>query len=319
MIYGENALILAPLSGFTDAAYRAAARRCGCRYVFTEMVDAASLAYAARRSEPLLYRAPDEEFLGVQVVGADPDLLRRAAEVLNRYEFSLLDFNLGCPVPKVVRKGAGAALGRNRDRALRCFEVLTAASRFPVSAKIRIIGTGDPEPTLALCRGLVDLGAAAITVHGRTWEHFYSGEVDFGVIRAVRESFPGVPVIANGGVNSVETYREMREKTGCTRVMLAQGAMGNPWLFREIAGGAPPTLGEWREEVLRHIDGMIGLYGEAAALVQGRKIVHDYLRGRGFPGSARAAASALSLRSQLVELVEHVAPVASGALIRRIR
>ncbi len=315
-VYPENALILAPLSGFTDAAYRGSARRCGCEYAFTEMVDAASLAYAAKRAEPMLLREEGEAFLGVQLEGAEPELFKIACERLNAFDFSLLDLNLGCPVPKVVKKGAGAALGRNPDLALKIFSVMARYSRFPLTAKLRIIDEQDPTPTLDLCRGLVELGAKALTIHGRTWEHFYTGEVHFEQIAAVREAFPEIPVIANGGVNSIETYEEMRRETGCSRVMLAQGAMGNPWLFRILKGGPDPSLAEWRQEVLAHVDGMIRLYGEETALVQARKIVHDYLKGRGFPGSARAAASGLTRRNQLAGFLASVEPVAPSTTRR---
>ena len=312
-LYPENALILAPLAGFTDAAYRRAARRCGCRFAFTEMVDAASLAYSSDHSSPLLYRPEDEDFLGTQLVGSDPELLKRACEALARHRFELLDFNLGCPVPKVVKKGAGAALGRNLDAALRCFAVLKEYSPFPLTAKLRILSDTDPEPTIALCRGLVELGARAITIHGRTMERFYSGAVAAGIIAAVREALPQTPVIANGGVDSPAACAELRRASGCSRIMLAQGAMGNPWLFREIAGGPPPTLDEWREMVYSHIDGMISLYGEAAAMKCARKIVHDYLRGRGFPSFLRAEASTLACRSDLDALLKKARPVSGTA------
>ena len=141
-LYPPDALILAPLSGYTDLPYRRAARECGCRFAFTEMVDAASLAYARKRPEGMLLRGEEEEFLGVQLVGADHEFLKKAVDVLNEYDFSLLDFNLGCPVPKVVKKGAGAELGRHREQALACFRILAERSRHPVTAKIRIVTAG---------------------------------------------------------------------------------------------------------------------------------------------------------------------------------
>ena len=317
-IYPEDAVIMAPLSGFTDLAYRRTARRCGCRFAFTEMVDAASLAYANGGGEALLLRGEDETFLAVQLVGAEEELLRRACEKLNRRRFDLLDLNLGCPVPKVVRKGAGAALGRNIDKALRCFETLARESRFPLTAKLRILDADDPAPTLALCAGLRDLGARALTIHGRTMQSFYSGRVSFEVIRAVREALPEIPVIANGGVNSPETCRIIRRETGCSRVMLAQGIMGNPWLFREIAGGDAPTLEEWRETVRFHVREMIALYGEPSAMRQARKIVHDYLKGRGFPSFLRAEASGLSSAAELDRLLDRAVPADNGGTTRRI-
>lgn len=319
-IYPENALIMAPLSGFTDLAYRRAAYRCGCRFAFTEMVDAASLAYANGNGELLLERGEEEKFLAVQLVGADEELLKRACAKLDAREFSLLDFNLGCPVPKVVKKGAGAALGKNISRALSCFKAIAEESRFILTAKLRILDEYDPAPTLDLCAGLVDLGARALTIHGRTREHFYTGEVHFPIIRAVREKFPEVPVIANGGVNSVESYNTMRRETGCSRVMLAQGIMGNPWLFRELSDGVlPPTLDEWKSVVKYHVSEMIRLYGENSAMRQARKIVHDYLKGRGFPAALRAEASYLQTMTDLDQLLACAGvPSVSPGSIRRI-
>ena len=319
-LYPENALIMAPLSGFTDLAYRRAARRGGCRYAFTEMVDAASLSYANGNGEALLKRGDEEDFLAVQLVGSDEELLKRAADKLNKYDFSLLDFNLGCPVPKVVKKGAGAALGRNIAQALKCFAAIASVSKYTLTAKMRILDENDPAPTLELCRGLVERGAQALTIHGRTRDHFYTGEVKFPIIRAVREAFPDIPVIANGGVNSRESYDTMRRETGCSRVMLAQGIMGNPWLFGELADGKlPPTLEQWREMVHFHVSEMVALYGESSAMRQARKIVHDYLKGRGFPAALRAQANTLGSMSELEKLLAsaHVAQVTGT--IRRIR
>lgn len=312
MIYPENILLLAPLSGFTDLPYREAAYRGGCRYAFTEMVDAASLAYASGGGAKLLEtdEFEKENFIATQLVGSDIELIKRACDKLNGYDFDLLDFNLGCPVPKVVKKGAGAALGRKIDHALQCFETITRYSKFPVTAKLRILHPEDPAPTLELCHGLVESGAQALTVHGRTMEHFYTGKVNFSIIRAVRESFPDIPVIANGGVYSVADCEVMRRETGCSRVMLAQGAMGNPWLFREIEGGSPPTLEEWRTMVAVHISGMVKLYGEESAMRRARKIVHDYLRGRGFPSSLRNRASALTREDELAALLAEASPAA---------
>lgn len=319
MLYPENALIMAPLSGFTDLAYRRAARKGGCRYAFTEMVDAASLAYANGNGEVLLKRGEEEDFLATQLVGSDPELLKRACDKLNAYDFSLLDFNLGCPVPKVVKKGAGAALGRNIALAHKCFAAIAENSKYTLTAKLRILDENDPTPTLELCSGLVELGARALTVHGRTREHFYTGSVKFPIIRAVREAFPDIPVIANGGVNSKASYDEMRRETGCSRVMLAQGIMGNPWLFSELAEGKePPTLEQWKELVAYHVQQMIALYGENSAMRQARKIVHDYLKGRGFSSSYRAEASTLSTFNELVHLLERVEISSVSGTVRRI-
>lgn len=315
-IYPEGALILAPLSGFTDLPYRRSARRHGAFFTFAEMVDAASLAHTPQRGLALAKRGPEEEFLGVQLVGSDIEWLKRSCDELNARDFSLLDFNLGCPVSKVVKKGAGAALGRNLDAALKCFEVLAERSRFPVTAKLRILSHDDPAPTVRLAEGLAALGARALTVHGRVLEDFYTGPVRGDIISAVREAVApsGVQVIANGGVKDRESLERLRRESGCSCVMLAQGAMGNPWLFAELAQGAPPpTLEEWKTEVRTHVSDMVALYGENGALRQARKIIHDYLRGRGFSAGYRDRASHLCTFREFEAWLADAAPVAESA------
>ena len=315
-LYPEGALVLAPLSGFTDLAYRRSARRHGCRFAFAEMVDAASLAHTPQRGLALAARGEDEEFLGVQLVGADHEWLKRSCDELNEREFSLLDFNLGCPVAKVVKKGAGAALGRDIDRALACFRILAERSRFPVTAKLRILTHDDPAPTVKLAVGLAELGARAITVHGRVLEDFYTGPVRADIISAVREAVApfGVQVVANGGVRDRESCEALRRASGCSVVMIAQGAMGNPWIFDELANGAPPpTLEEWKSEVRTHVSEMVALYGEASALRQARKIVHDYLKGRGFPAVFRDQASHLCTFDGFRAWLDAAAPAAESA------
>lgn len=320
--YPEGALLLAPLSGYTDLPYRRAARKCGCMYAFTEMIDAASLVYARKRTELMLLRGEDEPFLGVQLLGANVEHLKIAIDVLNEYAFDVLDFNLGCPVPKVAKKGAGAELGRHIDQALTCFSLFRERSRYPLSAKIRILDAENPAPTLILAEGLAELGAQAITVHGRVKEAFYAGPIAYGVIRQVREALPGVRIVANGGVTDRESFHRIRRETGCDAVMLARGAMGNPWLFRELSGDVnlPPTLAEWQEVMHTQIDEMISLYGERPAMRIARKILHDFFRGRGFRHEIRERISSLETETEFDEFLKTlVLPEAASLLPRGLK
>ncbi len=309
MLYPQGAMLMAPLSGYTDAPYRRSMRRHGCRYAFTEMVDAAALVYARERTRLMLQRGEGEDFLGVQLLGGDPELLKGALDVLNEYDFQVLDFNLGCPVPKVTKKCAGAELGLHIDRALACFALFRERSRFPLTAKIRILSETDPEPTVRLAKGLCGLGAQAITVHGRVKSKIYSGPVRFDMIREVVANIP-VPVIGNGGIMTQAGAREMMLKTGCHAVMAARGAMGNPWIF----DGQTPTVQALCEEMLRHIREMIALYGEGDAMRLARKIVHDYFRGRGFAGEYRGGASRLCTEKDLAELLSHAPEAHAGGI-----
>jgi len=183
-IYPEDALVLAPLSGFTDIPYRRSARRHGCRFAFTEMVDAGALAHGAEKTLRMLDRAEDEPWLGAQIVGAVPAELAEAAKIVSDRDFDVVDFNLGCPAPKVAKKGEGAALAAKRDDALRAFEALARNSRHPVTAKIRILHPEDPSPSVELAKALADAGAAVVTVHGRIRSQFYSGAVAVRIVRA---------------------------------------------------------------------------------------------------------------------------------------
>lgn len=306
-IYPENSIILAPLSGYTDLPYRRSARRFGCKYCFTEMIDAGSLAYGNNKTTRFLDRGNDEEWLGVQLVGSNHERIRNSVDILNRHDFDVLDFNLGCPVPKVAKKGAGAALGQNIDEAVKCFALIKKFSRHPLSAKIRILDEQNPEPTLKLVTGLVEAGAQAVTIHGRIRNKFYSGPVHFDIIAAVREAV-NIQIIANGGITGISTYHEIQEKTGCSTVMLARGAMGNPWLFHELSekNYIPPNSDELCDELEQHIKDMIDYYGETLALRVGRKIILDYLKSRGFPGKFKAQVSFLKKTEDFTEFMKTV-------------
>ncbi len=296
-IYPGNAVLAAPLSGYTDLPYRRSLRRQGCFFAFTEMVDAASIAYSNNNSIELLRRGDEEDFLAVQLVGSDLEHLRVAVDHINEHEFDVFDFNLGCPVAKVAKKHAGAALGRDVENALKCFELLASRTRFPITAKIRILDEVDPEPTLELVRGLSGLGARAITIHGRVMSKFYSGEVFTDIISACVEAVPATQIIANGGIMCSADAEKLKACSRCSAVMLARGMMGNPWLFREVEekeNYLPPTVNEWAIEMTTHIEEMAAYYGENRGLTLSRKLVLDYLRGRGFGGESKNRASGLN-------------------------
>ncbi len=284
-IYPDDAVILAPLAGFTDIAYRRSARRHGCQFAFTEMVDAGALAHGAGRTIKMLSRGNDEPWLGAQLVGAVPAEIAEAAKIVSDMDFDVLDFNLGCPAPKVAKKGEGAALASKPEAAAKAFEALARNSRIPATAKIRILHPKDPVPTIHLAKLLDDTGAKAITIHGRTKKQFYSGPVNLEIIRAVADSV-SCQVVANGGVTGLRSYKETRHGTGLNAVMVARGAMGNPWIFDELKSPGnwrPPTPGDLADEIEHHVLDMIADDGLELGLKKARKIILDYMKGRGFP------------------------------------
>lgn len=308
ILYPENAVIQAPLAGHTDMPMRLASQRHGCKYAFTEMIDAGSLVFGNLKTMKLAYRSPKEEFLGVQLVGSDPETLIKAVGIINTMNYDVLDFNLGCPAPKVEKKCEGIAFALRRpEEAVRALEQIVKHSRLPVTVKTRIQDFNDPAPTIAFLKRLEDAGAQAVTLHGRLMKAFYAGPVAFPVIKAAREALR-IPVIANGGIIDRASCEEMRRKTGCSRVMIARGALGNPWIFPQVSNPdfVPPTVEEFASEVEWHIRDMIHFYGEELAFRIGRKTLLEYLRGRGYHGSLRASASFLCTTADFKIMMDEI-------------
>lgn len=288
-IYPDNAVILAPLAGYTDLPYRNSARRHGCLFAFTEMIDAGSLVFGHGKTQSMLKRGDKETWLGVQIVGSEHEILKKATRIISQHDVDVIDFNLGCPARKVVKKGEGAALARKTEEAIRAFEVIVRNSQVPVTVKTRIIDEDDPAPTVHLISRLVDAGAAAATLHGRIMTKVYSGDVKFKVISEVRRSVK-VQLVANGGIFSHSSCRLLRESTGCDCVMVARGAMGNPWIFEEIEKGEsfiPPTPEKLADEISVHVSEMADVYGEEMGMKISRKLMIDYVKGRGYPGELK--------------------------------
>ena len=306
-IYPKNSIIMAPLAGYTDLPYRRSLRRYGCYYAFTEMVDTGSLIYSKRAARNFLDRGDDEDWLGVQIVGAKIDEIEKAVDTINRHEFSVLDLNLGCPTPKVVRKGKGAGLGKTPELAAKIIELMVKKSRFPVTAKIRIQDTLEPEPTVYLAKKLEEAGVRAITIHGRLLKAIYSGICYADIIAAVRESV-NVQIIANGGVMDRKSYLKLKEDSGCSEIMIARAAMGNPWIFEEITENRikPPTTEELCDEMERHVLETVEYYGEAMAMKLSRKYILDYLGGRGYTGKLKCSVSVISTVDEFKYFMEEV-------------
>ena len=310
MLYRDDNLLLAPLCGYTDLPFRRACRRQGCLYAFTPLVDAGSLIYNHDVNDLLLRRGDDEPWLGVQVLGTNPEHIGEAVRLIaNRHNyFDVIDLNLGCPVPKVVKKGAGAAMGRNLEAAVRSIEKMVAASPVPVTAKTRIVNETDPELTVKLAVALAAAGIQALTLHGRILEEKYSGPVFGDMIRAVREAVR-IPVIANGGVFNRQTAEGLRERTGCSHLMIARGAIGNPWIFRELRSAEVlplPTHDEICAAMEEQVLGMAAFYGEEAGLRNARKVMLAYLASRGYASHFRAEASLICTVAQFREFLARV-------------
>ena len=290
---------LAPIAGYTDLPFRRQCRRYGLHYAHTALIDAGALVHGNRENDFILARGQDEPFLAVQLLGSRPDDLRKAAEMLDERDFDAVDFNMGCPVRKILKRGAGAALMQTPEQACECLKIVREAVRHkPLTVKTRILDETDPEPTVRFCQDLEACGIEGLTIHGRLPEKFYSGAVAVDVIKAVRESLK-IPVTANGGIFSLADADALAMATGCERLMVARGALGNPWIFRELLQGIPaaPSHGEILEAVESHVREMAEFYCEQSGMILSRKLIQSYLCGRGYRHSLRAKATYLSTLS----------------------
>lgn len=276
---------LGPMAGVTDLPFRKLCKEQGAGLVCTEMVSAKAILYHNRNTKQLMRIDPDEHPVQLQLFGNDPAVVADAAEQIEELPFDILDFNMGCPVPKVVNNKEGSYLMKDLKQAHAILQAVVRRIKKPVTAKIRIGFDHEHMNAVETAKVLEDAGVAAIAVHGRTRSQYYAGEANWEEIRKVKEAV-GIPVIGNGDITSAETARKMLEETGCDGIMIARAARGNPWIFSELAAyfatgekKARPDSQEIYEMILRHLEMLILEKGEYTGLREMRKHIGWYTAG----------------------------------------
>ena len=286
----SNQVIAAPMAGISDRAYRILAKEAGCALVCTEMISDQALLYGNPKTLLLLNHVGEAGPLSVQIFGSNPGNMARAAKIAEDAGADLIDLNMGCPVPKVVRNGAGAALMRNPELAARIVREVVSSVNVPVTVKMRKGWDENSVNAVEVALLAEAAGAAAVTVHGRLKSQYYTGRADWGIIKSVKDALT-IPVIGNGDIQKPADARMMLDETGCDAVMIGRAALGNPWIFsRTIHYLATdellpyPSFYEKLNTALRHLELISQTKGDKIALLEMRKHAAWYIKG--LPGAA---------------------------------
>lgn len=306
----ENNLILAPMAGVTDLPFRVLCKEQGAGLICMEMVSAKGILYRNKNTETLLQIDEREHPVSLQLFGSDPDIISEMAKQIEERPFDILDINMGCPVPKVVNNGDGSALMKNPLLAGKIIEKTVKAIKKPVTVKIRKGFDDAHVNAVEMAHIAQESGAAAVAVHGRTREQYYSGKADWDIIRRVKEAV-SIPVIGNGDIFSPEDAKQMIEQTGCDGLMIARGAQGNPWIFDRIQyylttglQKEKPTVREMADMVLRHTKMQIAFKGELMGMREMRKHAAWYTGGYKHAAKLRSRINEVETYEDLEALME---------------
>lgn len=308
----DNPFVLAPMAGVTDLPFRRLCKEQGAGLICMEMVSAKAISFHNKNTEALMEIDPVEHPISLQLFGSEPGLMGEVAKSIEERPFDILDINMGCPVPKVVNNGEGSALLKNPRLIADIVKSVSQAIKKPVTVKVRIGFEKEKVDIVDIAKRAEDAGAAAIAVHGRTREQYYSGKADWDAIRRVKEAV-SIPVIGNGDVDSPKKAEDMLRETGCDGVMVGRAVRGNPWIFRELnhyfATGEilpRPSAKEVREMILRHARDQIAVKGEYTGIREMRKHVAWYTAGMRHSAALRRESNQIGSYEELEKLLERL-------------
>lgn len=303
-------VLLAPLAGISDSSFRLICREFGASFTFVEMINARALSHKSKKTKKMLTVDPKDSPIGVQLVGCELPHIERAVDVIKRYDFDVLDFNAACPVRKVCRRGEGAALMKEPKKLAEILTLLSKLWRKPLTIKLRSGWDAGARNAAEIARIAEDCGVNAIFIHGRDRQQFYKGTVDYNAIAEVKKSV-SVPIIASGDIWSARYAQKMFDETGCDGILVARGALGNPWIFGEIeeyfkTGRVlpAPSTDEVIDTLLHHLELSIAEHTEKRAVPLMRKFAGWYFKNRPHVRCLRHAINPVKTKKEFVAAIE---------------
>lgn len=312
------------MAGISDLPYRLINRSFGCGLAFTEMIDASSLGYKSKNTLNMLSTTPDDRPLGIQLLGNDPEIIKRSLEIVSEYDFDIIDFNAACPARKVVSKGKGAGLLREPVKLQKLLKVIVEHSDLPVTVKLRSGWDERNVNAVELALRAQEAGVKGIFIHGRTKMQGYSGKVDYTIIKKIKE-FVEIPVIASGDALTPLLIKKLFDETGCNGVAVARGALGNPWIFPETAeylksGSLPyrPDVNKLTQTMKEHLALNIQFNGENIGVIRFRKFFLWYVRGMAVK-KLKSRAFRSCTRDEMLRLISEVQTVPDAGDISYLR